>query len=245
MATVNVPVWNGDSAVAAPATESASGLLDDLGGELFGPSEAKPVERATPNLKSQGLPPPGQLPQLAPRLGGEDLGQPSKDSPLAAISGDMRQAERLIAQQNLTGETAQLQDQVVGALDALIDQLQQQNQSSSSQSQSQSQQQQQASQRNTPQPSAAKQGAGQRTPGGSAAAQTSSNRLESGTGGEAAGPSSQELLKDVWGQLPERVRQQLLQSSTDEFLPQYRDDIELYFRRLAEEEPDRPGRARP
>jgi hypothetical protein len=45
----------------------------------------------------------------------------------------------------------------------------------------------------------------------------------------------QELLKDLWGHLPERVREQLLQAPTDEFLPKYQLEIEKYFRRLAEE----------
>lgn len=239
-----VVAWNSCSGVAAPATESASGLLDDLDGDLFGPGESsKPLGDRTPNSKLERAPSPGKRPQLTPPLGGEDLGQPSEQSPLAAISSDMRQAERLIAQRNLAGETARIQEQVVGALDALINQVQQQNQSSS-QSQSQSQQQQQqASQRSTPQPSAGQQSAGRRAPNAANAARTSSDRLESGTVDEAAGHGSQELLKDVWGQLPERVRQQLLQSSTDEFLPQYRDDIERYFRRLAEEESERSGPA--
>lgn len=232
--------WNANVIVAAPATESASGLLDDLGSELFGPKDAsKSDEKPGAKLKAQDLPPRGELPSVNPPAGGEDLGLPPQDSPLTAIWDGMRQAERLITQRNLNGETAQVQDQVVGALDELIEQLQQQNQNSS-QSQSQSQEQQQASQRSTPQQGASQQAAGQPRPSGATAARTSSDRLQSGNGGEAAPGSSQDLLKDVWGQLPERVRQQLLQSSTDEFLPQYRDDIERYFRRLAEEESATP-----
>jgi hypothetical protein len=209
----------------APVTESASDLLEDLGSQLFGPGD-----RSTD--RPADAPPPDQS-----QKAGEDLGQPRQDSPLTAVSSGMRQAERLIAQRNLSGETAQIQEQVLGALDQLIKQLEQQNQSSSSQSQSQSQQQQQTSQRSTPQSAAGQQPAGQQAPGGATAAQTSSDRLQSGEGGGVAGEGAQALLKDVWGQLPERLRQQLLQSSTDEFLPQYRDDIERYFRRLAEEEP--------
>jgi hypothetical protein len=40
-----------------------------------------------------------------------------------------------------------------------------------------------------------------------------------------------------WGELPEHARQQMLQLPADEFLPQYEDLIEQYFRRLAEEPP--------
>lgn len=210
----------------APATESASELLDDLGSQLFGPSKAP-----TPTV-------PEQRPLPAPAEGGEDLGQPGENNPLATIAGFMQEAGKLIAQQNLTGQTAQTQEKVLASLDEIIKQSQQQNQNNSQSQQPPQQQQQQASQRSTPKPSQANQVGSQQRPGSPSAARTSSDRLESRSAEEAAGSGSRELLKDVWGQLPERVRQQLLQSSTDEFLPQYRDEIELYFRRLAEEEAD-------
>jgi hypothetical protein len=42
-----------------------------------------------------------------------------------------------------------------------------------------------------------------------------------------------DLLKDVWGQLPERMRQQMMQSSVEEFLPKYELLIEDYFKALS------------
>ena len=42
------------------------------------------------------------------------------------------------------------------------------------------------------------------------------------------------LVERAWGRLPERVRQQLLQSARGEFLPQYEVEIQQYFQRLAE-----------
>ena len=47
------------------------------------------------------------------------------------------------------------------------------------------------------------------------------------------------MVKDLWGQLPPHAREQLLQSSSDEFLPQYELEIEKYYRRLAEEQQDK------
>jgi len=44
-----------------------------------------------------------------------------------------------------------------------------------------------------------------------------------------------ETLSEVWGHLPERVRRQIQNVSADEFLPQYRQLIEDYYSRLAEE----------
>jgi hypothetical protein len=43
-------------------------------------------------------------------------------------------------------------------------------------------------------------------------------------------------MKDAWGNLPERIREQMMQTSVDEFLPKYELLIEKYFQRLSEEE---------
>lgn len=45
-----------------------------------------------------------------------------------------------------------------------------------------------------------------------------------------------ELVRDLWGHLPERQREQILQPQSAEFLPQYAAEIEAYFRKLAEPE---------
>ena len=44
------------------------------------------------------------------------------------------------------------------------------------------------------------------------------------------------MVKDLWGHLPERSREQMLQSFSDEFLPKYELEIEQYYRRLSEEQ---------
>jgi hypothetical protein len=43
-----------------------------------------------------------------------------------------------------------------------------------------------------------------------------------------------ELAKGLWGHLPERSRDEMLQSFSDEFLPKYELEIEAYYRRLSE-----------
>ena len=54
-------------------------------------------------------------------------------------------------------------------------------------------------------------------------------------------PAAQdELLKRVWGLLPEKDREQMRQAAGDEFLPEYESLIIRYFRRLAEEESSQP-----
>ena len=55
----------------------------------------------------------------------------------------------------------------------------------------------------------------------------------------AEADQARELMKNLWGQLPVRDRNQLLQSAPDEFLPKYELLIEQYYRRLAEEHEQR------
>jgi len=43
-----------------------------------------------------------------------------------------------------------------------------------------------------------------------------------------------QLIKDLWGNLPERQREQILQPLSETFLPKYAEEIEAYFRTLAE-----------
>ena len=58
---------------------------------------------------------------------------------------------------------------------------------------------------------------------------------------EAASSRDQvaELVEKLWGHLPQRDRQQIVQPVGEDFLPQYAEDIEAYFRALAEPDPAR------
>ena len=47
-------------------------------------------------------------------------------------------------------------------------------------------------------------------------------------------------MKDVWGQLPAREREQMLQSPPEQFLPKYELLLEKYYKRLADEQQHRP-----
>jgi hypothetical protein len=48
------------------------------------------------------------------------------------------------------------------------------------------------------------------------------------------------MMKALWGQLPQRARDQMLQSAPEEFLPEYELELEKYFKRLAEQERREP-----
>ncbi len=75
----------------------------------------------------------------------------------------------------------------------------------------------------------------------SSAAQQSTMRLGSADAAEVQGRSTEQLMKEAWGHLPERLREQMLQGSSGEFLPKYREEIERYYQRLAEEEAREAG----
>ncbi|MBX3424146.1 MAG: hypothetical protein KF688_00575 [Pirellulales bacterium] len=53
--------------------------------------------------------------------------------------------------------------------------------------------------------------------------------------------AAEDLVRDVWGHLPERQRDELLQPLREEFLPEYAAEIEAYFRALAEPDADDQG----
>ena len=62
----------------------------------------------------------------------------------------------------------------------------------------------------------------------------SCNDVDAQSGDLAASlESAGELVRDLWGHLPERQRQQILQPLSEEFLPKYAAEIEAYFRTLA------------
>lgn len=170
---------------------------------------------------------------------GEDAGL--RKNPLVEVADRMQNAGRLL-EDGLT-ETAALpvQRQVVADLDRLIAAMEQQ-QNSSSSSQQQQKKQQQQSQRSQSQPGGAKPGEGkpgssQPQPGGRQSAMQSAGTPQSGAGLEPTpSPLGADAMKAAWGHLPQRVREQMLQSTSDEFLPEYREAIQAYYRRLAEED---------
>lgn len=71
-----------------------------------------------------------------------------------------------------------------------------------------------------------------------APARDSTDRLNSTAAQPADKGNVDEAVKKLWGNLPERSREQMLQSFSDEFLPQYQFEIEQYYRRLSEEQGD-------
>ncbi|MEM9185817.1 MAG: hypothetical protein AAGB00_04900 [Planctomycetota bacterium] len=208
-------------------------LTDDLDGLL----EGLPELDDAPDTPPEGPPPAAAEP-----------------NPLERIASGMAAAKQLIASRGAPAETKRVQERVVTELDELIKQAEKQNPppsgapSQSQQAKDQQGKQRQQSQRSQPKPG---EQAGGREPsnrqggkpgrqagdakGSQGKSDQSRERLARAAAQSADGRPPQELVKEVWGRLPQRIREQMLESSSDEFLPQYRKEIERYFQRLAEQ----------
>jgi hypothetical protein len=169
---------------------------------------------------------------------GEDIGGPSGPLLLARVRNDMRRAEMLLGHATDVPTTIQqagtVQKRVVAQLDELIAELSKQCQGG------------QGQQSNNPSPkssqrSEAKASKPRRaTSPGKSPARDSSDPLNRANTQAVDKGEVDELVKQLWGHLPERSREQVLQSFSDEFLPKYELEIEQYYRRLSEEQEDPP-----
>jgi hypothetical protein len=141
----------------------------------------------------------------------------------------MRQAAATLAQQDISGRASSAQQQAIDELDGLIAQLQKQCEK-------------RGGQYNKPGSKP-----GQPKPGGKSGASPgqSAATVVTHTATPADRSAISTLVKDLWGQLPERQREELLQPLSEEFLPAYAADIEEYFRVLAESPKTRPTEKQP
>lgn len=161
---------------------------------------------------------------------GEDIGGPSGPLPLVRVRYGMRTAQALLKEPRGVDRAGRVQDEVIAELDALIDELSKQCQSCSGACQKSGEKS------GTKRRSPAGGTAAKIKPGhGNAPARDSNDRLDRASAEPVDAADVQTLLKRLWGHLPERVREQMLQSYSDEFLPAYELEIEKYYRRLAEE----------
>ncbi len=271
------PKQKPSSAAAGSGSTAAEKSLDDellgeLSDGLFGPVEDELFRQGvkkSPGEKRPGKPPGDGKPSPAPQDNpekqsppaadeypelnqpeGEDIGP--QDNPLASISRQMQQVERLLAARRVDEQTVQMQREIVKRLEKLLQQAQRRSPRSSS-GQQQPQRQQAASRPASRRDSvklkpSSQAAAGQPKKTGAQAAQRPNPRAEKT---QEKGPRTpkpkekkrnlvQDLVKRIWGHLPPRMRQQMLQSATDRFLPQYQLEIEEYFKRVSRAQADEP-----
>lgn len=203
-------------------------LLDDLENDLPDGRHAKPSKAA--EAMSPDVPAGSKSAlddELLRQLGeGEDLGEETLD-PLLLISRRMRAVEGLIEERNTSHTTQRLQKQIVEDLDLLIEQMKKQCSG------------------------APGDGDGKKKPGGKPGsgnkAGTGANKGNSRPAKDSTARTGKnadtrteldrmkQMLKEVWGHLPPKIREQMQAGSPEEFLPKYERLIEEYYKRLAEE----------
>lgn len=147
-------------------------------------------------------------------------------NPLLGIARSMRLVEGLIEENESGQRTQQIQAEIISDIDSLLKQARKKCQSCSSQSQSVAERKP----TEQPKPSKPKEGSPKPKP-----ATTGNIKPGKAEGDMPDMAEMMAVIKQVWGELPEKERQQMLQTSVEEFLPKYADLIERYFRRLAQD----------
>lgn len=176
-------------------------------------------------------PPPAKKPADAPAGNEGDAGpMPQSDDPFQRLSDQIRDAEKRLSRADSGDQTQELQRKIVEDLDKLITQLEQQQQQ-------QSKSNSQASQPNgkKPQPGPPQQQPGKPGDGNGSDSQQAKDSRDGtrNTTRRPADPATlKSLLEKAWGRLPERERQDVMQSSVDDFPAKYQFVIEEYFKSL-------------
>jgi hypothetical protein len=209
---------------ADAGSESIGGqLLEDLKpvgampNSANGAAGAQPGVEIDPRLRFR---PPVKFDDL-----GEDVGALDGPLPLVRARQGMQQAGAMLAEQGELASVQATQRQVVSQLDELINQLCKQCQGGNC-------------------PPGQQPKTGQMKAGGQASPKPGTPSV--GQNNPAAEPprpaadaadatARDEMVKRLWGHLPERTRDQMRQSFSNEFLPKYELELEKYYRRLGEE----------
>jgi hypothetical protein len=169
-------------------------------------------------------------PDLNQRLQ-QELGaaaEKENDNPLLNIAKSMFQVRQRMAQSDAGPATLNQQKQIVADLDLLIDQAKKSGQCSSSSSNPQQSPQ-------NPSGSRPKPGAKAALKSGNKPAAASSSRSPDGQPHKPDMEEMRSIINNLWGELPPRVREQMLQTPVEDFIPKYQDLIEDYFRDLSNE----------
>lgn len=215
---------DGESARSATTKPAAKKPLNPLDEELLkdlgGAPDAKPGQKPTDEAHGK--------PTVRP-AGGGGAGEPESDDPLVRLTRRVRDAEQRLRRTDSGEQTQELQRGIVEDLEKLIAQIEQQKSKQSSSSKSKSP------------PSGAKPGPkkpGQPKPGstpGDKPAQNPTDSSEQLTAKKTERPDAgklKDMLEKVWGRLPERERQDVMQSSFEDFPAKYQYSIEQYFKTL-------------
>jgi hypothetical protein len=218
-------------AEAGPATEESA--ASDLDAELLeGLEEDDPLDDAGESRQeNEPAPGGGDLDEelLRGLEDGEDIGE---EEPLARLGRRMREVEERIAGTKADEPTQKLQREILEDLKKLIEEAIQQQQQSQSQQAQRQQSQRTASRQRVRQ----SQPSGQQ-PALQPAETPSQDSTEQLRPDQVTRPDMRimnEMAKRIWGHLPPKQRDEMLQNHMEEFLPAYESLIGEYFKALAE-----------
>jgi hypothetical protein len=193
---------------------------NDIEREVFGAGEKGKKDKLQ-NRAGQGGADLNE--QLQRELGA--AAEKEDDNPLLNIAQNMFQVRQRITQNDAGPATLNLQKQIVADLDLLIEQARK----SAGQCSSSSSNPQQ------PTDSPPKPGAGASQKPGNKPAASSSPRPPDNQRHKPDMEEMHTMMNNLWGELPAHVREQMLQSPVEEFIPKYEQLIEDYFRELSDE----------
>lgn len=234
--------------IASPAAvgeESPPSGVESLGGRLLD-------DLSPDTAQAKSLPQPAQdapamkaiedsLKASTPLYGFGAGANPAAQS-LARVQTSMLRAQSMLTQPDAAGNpdaakmASPVQHEILSDLDKLIADLSKQCQCCNGQCQGGQCNQPKPS--NNPKPGKPGASAGS----GRTAARDSTDRLDRSSAKPVDKGEVNEMVKALWGHLPERSREQMLQSFSDEFLPKYEFEIEQYYRRLSEEQGESPSK---
>ena len=203
------PAENAEASPKTPPKEEPMPSLDELLG-LPGVREERPGEDPTKT-------------DLDRLLSGAEIGNAFNQA--VTLMGDVAKRMQDAGDAGLT--TQRMQETILRRLDQLISSLEQQQQQQQQSSSQQQQQQQRQSQQRVPSQQQAEANEEQK---GDNTGQTNLPDRRDG----ALRPAL-DGARASWGNLPERVREMLVQGSTDRFSSMYDAMTQSYYRRLAEE----------
>jgi hypothetical protein len=217
-------------AATTPSTDA--GGNESLGGKLLDDLAPGATEKSGTAKQPQSPRDETLVPRTPPRV------PATSAAPLARIQQGMQNAQALLAEPAVDKQSSTIklagpvQQDVVSQLDKLIAELSKQCQGQCQGGQSDKPPD--PNQNGKPKPGKSGTAAGS----GKAPARDSSDRLDRASAQPVDKGDVNELVKELWGHLPERAREQMLQSFSDEFLPKYEQEIQQYYRRLSEEQSD-------
>lgn len=205
-------------------------------------TEPRPLPKPTDPLDAELLrrlegeggtkpPPPAKKPAASPGGGEGDAGpMPQSDDPFQRLSEQIRDAEKRLSRSDSGDQTQELQRKIVEDLDKLITKLEQQQQQQQKSNSQASQPGGKKPQPGPPQQQPGKPGEGRESD--SQQARDSRDGTRNTTRRPADPAALKSLLEKAWGRLPERERQDVMQSSVDDFPAKYQFVIEEYFKSL-------------